>query len=358
MINNLFKVVLDSHTSLDYKHKRDIINATLNKSTLNEMVDIAVNYLTNNVKNYKIDLFRESFSNNNYQSILKSYKLKGITVITETDALYPNELKNTPFAPICLYAKGNLNLLASKNKFSIVGSRKTPPQILKLTESISNKLASAGVTIVTGIAVGGDLSAIKGAIETKNVISVLAGGFDFCLSEYNSDYIEKLFKNGLVITEHPPCVKAMPYSYPIRNRIIAGLSMGTLIVSGSHKSGARHTANYALEYGRDVFAFPYLPCTSQGELCNKLIKDGAYLVETASDIAEVCGFDIEKSASLQLSGTEKTVFEVISKGSVSVDAIAEETGLKVFELMPVLTLLEIKGVIVKDGNGEYVATQN
>ena len=150
----------------------------------------------------------------------------------------------------------------------------------------------------------------------------------------------------------------MPYFYPIRNRIIAGLSKGTLIVSGSYKSGARHTANYALEFGRDVFSIPYAPFTSSGELCNKLIKEGAYLVEEASDIASVCGFNLKEEKVNSLTEIETKIFASIKEGNTSVDDISFKTGLKVFEIMPVVTVLEIKGLIVKNGSGDYVATKN
>lgn len=357
MIKSIFRIVLDSHTSIDYKHKREILELADSKTTLTEMVSVASNYLKQNIKDYKVSLFESSFKDRNYENLLKSYSLKGITVITECSEDYPNELKNIPFAPICLYAMGNVDLLKSDKKFSIVGSRKTMPSVQKLTENISKTLAENGVTIVTGIANGGDLCAIKGAIATKKVISVLASGFDFCDMEYNRDYIARLQKEGLVITEHAPTVKARPYFYPVRNRIIAGLSKGTLIVSGTYKSGARHTANYALEYGRDVFAIPYAPFTSSGELCNKLIKEGAYLVEDASDVATVCGFNLKQDVELKLADIEVLVLNAIKNGNGSIDDIMSATEMKIYELIPVVSVLEIKGYIVKNGNGDYVVAQ-
>ena len=357
MIKSIFRVILDSHVSLDYKHKRDILSKSDLKADLESMAEVAYLYVLGNINGYNANLLRDSFTLKNYESIIKSYSLKGITVITEESENYPEELKNIPFSPICLYAKGNLELLNSDNKFAIVGSRKTLPSVQKLTEDIARKLSSSGVTIVTGIATGGDLSSIKGAIQNKRVISVLAGGFDFSDKEYNRDYINRLSKGeGLVITEHAPSVKIMPYHYPIRNRIIAGLSKGTLIVSGSFKSGARHTANYAVDYGREVFAIPYQPFTASGELCNKLIKEGAYLTEGVEDISQVCGFKLREQESSNLTDEELKVFKAIKDGSATIDEITGATGLKVFEVMPIVTVLEIKGAVVKNGNGEYVAT--
>ena len=121
MIKSIFRVVLDSHVSLDYRHKREILNLVDSEKTLNEMVFVACDYLKRNIEGYKVEIFENSFNTKNYENLLKSYSLKGITVITECDKDYPTELTNIPFAPICLYAMGNIKLLKSENKFSIVG---------------------------------------------------------------------------------------------------------------------------------------------------------------------------------------------------------------------------------------------
>ena len=228
------------------------------------------------------------------------------------------------------------------------------PEYNKLTQNFSNELSSFGVVIVTGVADGGDKSAILGAMESGNIISVLAGGFNSIDGERNKDLINKVAKNGLIISEYPPSVPPLAYHYPIRNRIIAGLSKGVLIVSGTLKSGARHTVDYALSYGKEIFAFPYSLGIPSGELCNKIIKDGAYLTDSVNDICEVCNFTKKEENNLvELTELEEIVFNEIKNGNIAVDDIIENTNLKVYEVLPILTTLELKGCIIKCSNNEY-----
>ncbi len=358
MIYNLDEkaiIFIDGFLNLDYKHKRAIIDLYDNPSEMFSNTNIVIEYLKENglekFANSILIAIRENF----VDTIIDKYESRNITVVTECSESYPNELINLPINPICLYCKGSVNLLNAKNKFSIVGSRKTLPQYLKLTEDFAYSLSSSGIVIVTGVALGGDLSAIKGAINSKNLILVLAGGFDYIKSEVNRDYIISAINNGgLVISEYPPEVPTLAYHYPVRNRIIAGLSKGTLIISGDNKSGTRHTASFALDYGKEVFTFPYTLGTFGSELPNSLIKDGAYLVTELSDITEVLGYNLSETKTVKLTKEESIVLEVIKNGTTIVDDIIVKTGLKIFELMPVITSLEIKGVIIKTGGNEFV----
>ena len=145
----------------------------------------------------------------------------------------------------------------------------------------------------------------------------------------------------------------LAYHYPVRNRIIAGLSQGVLIVSGDNKSGTRHTASFALDYGKEIFTFPYTLGTYGGELPNSLIKDGAYLVSDINDIAEVLGYNLDKQSKILLTNDEEKILKVIKDGKTLVDDIVSFTNLKIFEVIPLLTSLEIKGVVVKSNGNEY-----
>ena len=157
----------------------------------------------------------------------------------------------------------------------------------------------------------------------------------------------------LVISEYPPDTVPKPFHFPVRNRIIAGLSDATLIVSGDYKSGTRYTLSYALDFGRDVFAFPYNIGVASGELCNQVIKDGGYIVTELNDITEVLGIDIDSKQVVELSSSEELVLRAIKSGKTNVDDILLETGLKIFEVMPALTSLEIKNLLVKNSASEY-----
>ncbi len=358
MIYNLDEkaiIFIDGFLNLDYKHKRAIIDLYNSPSELFSNPTKTTDYLKQNKLEKYASSILLAINNNFIDSLIEKYNERNITVVTERSEFYPSELVNLPINPICLYCKGNIELLNSENKFSIVGSRKSLPQYLKLTEEFSYSLSSSGIVIVTGVAVGGDLSAIKGAIDSSNLILVLAGGLDYIKSEVNRDYIISAINNGgLVISEYPPEVPTLAYHYPVRNRIIAGLSKGTLIISGDNKSGTRHTASFALDYGKEIFTFPYTLGTYGGELPNLLIKDGAYLVTELNDITDVLGFNFIKNKVVELTNEEKLVLEVIKNGRTLIDDIILETGLKIYELMPVITSLEIKGVIIKTGGNEFV----
>ncbi len=349
-------VILDGCFDIDYKYKRSAIGLVEESVSLNEFAKITYSYLKTAVedldKNYEL-----YFKDKTFDKLIKEYDKKKVKVIPECDDDYPIELYSLADKPLCLYCQGNVELLKAKNKFSIVGSRKTLPSVLKITEDFASTLSSSGVVIVTGVAGGGDLSAIKGAMKSKNLICVSACGTDNLYREYTRDYIKKVIENGLLISEYPPKVIAMPYYYPFRNRLIAGLSQGTLIVSGNLKSGTRYTVNYALDYGKEVFAFPYGIGISSGELCNQIIKDGAYLVTEIKDITEVLGYECETTREYSLSQNETVVLTQVKSGKITVDELLYETGLKVYELIPTLTSLEIKNLIAKNGSGEYQAVK-
>ncbi len=347
-------ILLDGFLNAEYKHKRAIIDLYDDIGDIFENPSIATCYLDKYKCGITSNALVSAIKNNFADELIDNYKSLGIKVITEFDGEYPSRLKDLPFNPICLYALGNVSLLNAKNTFSVVGSRKTLIEYLKLTEDIVSSLSKSNVTIVTGVAGGGDTTVIKSAVEFKNVICVLACGFNFIKGEVNYDLINKVIQNGLLISEYPPDIPPQSYRYPIRNRIIAGLGDGTLIISGNYKSGTRHTANYALDYGKDLFCFPYQPNVDSGALCNGLIKDGAILTTCVQDIAEVLHFENSKNNAVSLSDVEKSVYAVIKNGISKIDDIVEELSIKIFVLMPILSSLEIKGVIVKSGTNEYL----
>lgn len=273
-------------------------------------------------------------------------------VIALGDPDYPEELKNTPAPPLALYYAGNVVLLKNENKTAIVGSRKTLPSYLVLAEKVSRGLAEAGETIVTGIAVGADTAAVNGAIDSGNVISVFAGGLDCVYPRTQSNLVDAIKRNGLVITEYPSGVVPKNYTYPVRNRIIAALCRATLVVSGEADGGARYTAGYAADYGKDVLAFPYAPNVASGELCNSLIKQGANLVENPEDVFRLLKIVVKEKTAVALDGDEAVVYESIKSGVRSPDKIVEKTGLKPYEVSVALSALELKGIAARNA-GEF-----
>ncbi|MBO5712899.1 MAG: DNA-protecting protein DprA [Clostridia bacterium] len=346
-------IFLDGFLNLDYKHKRAIINLYDDVSEIFTYPDEAIWYLSENVSKSASNTFNLALNSDYLNELLIKYDERGVIVVTEESENYPNRLIPLEFRPICLYAKGNVNLLNANKTFAIVGSRKTQVDVMRLTESFASDFVNNNVVIVTGVASGGDKSAIKGAIQSGKLILVTASGFDYVKSETNRDLIEKTMQNGLVISEYAPEIPPKNYYYPIRNRIIAGLGDGTLIVSGNLTSGTRHTADYSLDYGKEVFCFPYGIGDKTGELCNNLIKDGARLVTSINDVFEVMGYELVENKALNLTDVEREVYTLIGDGVNSPDLIAIKTGKKIFELIPLLSSLELKGVAVKNNRNEY-----
>lgn len=300
------------------------------------------------------NIIKDKLYDRNYRSrVLDDLQSRGIVCVTCRSSGYPAGLKHIGEPPAVLYCRGNAELLKT-NCFSAVGSRRSTSGALALCKKICGELTEA-FTVVTGMAEGADSSVIEGALPSGKIISVLANGFDYFYPAVNRGLIERVAKGGLLITEYPPHIQPVKYNFPYRNRIIAGLSRGTLVVSAGVKSGALITAEYALEYGREVFAFPYSPGVSSGAGCNALIKNGAYLTENILDIFREFGLDLEKpERSISLTETESAVLEQIKiTGEGFLPEIAEKLKTFTYLLIPAVTSLEIKGLITRLGGNRY-----
>ena len=310
----------------------------------------AIKTLPQGVYNIVVDKFEDGEFRNR---ILQNLSKKGISCVTYLSPEYPENLKHIDEPPIVLYCKGNTSLLRS-NCFSVVGSRRTSMQPLSLCRKICGELTSA-FTVVTGMAEGADSAAIEGALPSGKIVCVLANGFDYIYPANNKSLMEKVGACGLLVTEYLPHIPPLKYNFPVRNRIIAGLSRGTLVVSAGEKSGALITADLALEYGREVFAFPYSAGIASGVGCNALIKNGAYLTENILDIFKEFGLDLNKSVkSPALTEDEQTVLDEIKiTGEGFLPDIAQKLNKLTYQLIPVISSLEIKGLIVRLGGNRY-----
>lgn len=285
------------------------------------------------------------------QEILGKYVRENVICLTLKSENYPAELLEIDRPPFVVYCKGNVKLLQHR-KFSIIGSRQTLPHILKLTHEFAKRLSTV-FTIVTGIADGADTQAVEGAMENKNCIVVLAYGFQYCTPECNKFLLDKVYQEGLVVSEYPPDVAPKNYYYLERNRLLAALSEGVLVVSAGQKSGTKITANYAYQYGKSLFAFPYSIGISSGIGCNALIKQFATLCTKVVDIAEAFGVNLNKEQEIILTEIEKKILTVMQAGETHIIQIANRTGLASFELAPILTALELKKLISSCGGNRY-----
>ena len=277
---------------------------------------------------------------------------KGYFALSVMSDDYPEPLRHIDEPPLVLFCAGNRELL-KKRKFCIVGSRLTPSWAEALTKRIAGELSKHFV-IVTGLAEGGDLAAIEGAKESGNLISVLPCGLDECYPAAHHTYKKSVKERGLLISEYPLDEKVRTYSFHARNRILAGLSEGVLVVSAGKRSGTSITAGKALDYGRDVFAFPYNAGAGQGAGCNELLKKGAQLVTDAEDVLSFYGFDKSEAELPDLSEEEERVLAVLrAEGELHTAVIAERAGLKVYEAAAALSSLEMKNLAVKAGGNRY-----
>ena len=154
---------------------------------------------------------------------------------------------------------------------------------------------------------------------------------------------------GLVISEYPPEMIAKPFHFPVRNRIISALSRGVLIVSGALKSGTLYTAEYALEYGKDLFAVPYNVGIQSGAGCNDLIKRGAILTDTPKDILDYYGKENNKRK-IDVTEQEKQILSVLKAEQLHIEKLSALTGKRAYEITPILSVLEIKGLVIRNGN--------
>lgn len=343
-------IILDSFEKLTYKVKYNLLFGLKNSEPdLVKNKDSLIKILGDGVYNKVV---RDYQSPQYREKILKDLQNKGVECVTVYSQNYPKLLREIPCPPIVLYCKGNTGLLNSRC-FSVVGSRRTPANVFAECKKFARELTKH-FTVVTGMADGGDSAAVMGALDSGKIISVLAYGFDYAYPAINQNLIKSVAEEGLLVSEYVPSTKPKNFLFPERNRIIAGLSEGTLVVSAGKKSGALITADYAEEFSRHLFAFPYGLGAAAGEGCNNLIKMGAFLTDSPEDIYGVFGIDGNSEAGEELSQEERNLLEKIRlSGEAFVPKLAEELGVMPFKLIPLLTSLEMKGKIVRLGGNRY-----
>lgn len=228
---------------------------------------------------------KELFPRSKAEEEVMIAEIKHVHIITIDDEIYPYNLKQIEDCPPVLYALGNIDLLKSENMLAVVGARDASLSALKCAEVLSSKLAENGITIVSGMAKGIDSSAHNGALSVNGkTIAVLGTGIDVIYPKEKETLYKNLIRNGLILSEYPFKTQPQSSNFPRRNRIVSGLSKGVMVVEASLKSGSIITANMALEQGREVYAIPGAPYDSRALGCNKLIKDGAILVDSVDDI--------------------------------------------------------------------------
>jgi len=287
-----------------------------------------------------------------------------VAIVTADDPEFPEPLKNTPDPPLFLYIRGSLQP-QDRGAVAMVGTRTPTHYGLTVTQQMAYDLASQGITVVSGMARGIDTQAHKGALAARGrTIAVLGCGIDTAYPPENRGLMEEIARSGAVLTENPFGTQPESGYFPARNRIISGLSAGTVIIEAAEDSGSLITADYTLKQNRMLFAVPgnISSLTSRGT--NSLIKQGARLVETARDVLQ--GLDLYKGRNIApavnrplppLTDEERTVYDSVTGEPKHIDAIMAASGKAPGRLSGVLTTLELKG-LVKQLPGKYFVRED
>ncbi|MBC7962117.1 MAG: DNA-protecting protein DprA [Steroidobacteraceae bacterium] len=271
-----------------------------------------------------------------------------------TSGDYPKALFQIPDPPPFIYVKGLL--IPGEVAVAVVGSRRATSYGLMTTAKLSGELASRGVCIVSGLARGVDTAAHKGALQVGGkTIGVLGCGIDKIYPPENRTLFEEMTRKGCLISEYPLGTLPLAENFPRRNRIISGLSCGVLVIEAAENSGSLITAQYALEHGRDVFAVPGNISFATSRGCNRLIKQGAKLVDCVEDILEELPGRERLSndaplfqappRSFALSPKEAAIYELLVRSPLHIDDIISQTELTAGEVSSMLLHLELKGAV-------------
>lgn len=286
----------------------------------------------------------------------------GAHLITPVDAEYPKRLLQIYDPPLALYVQGALQL-RDEHGVAIVGSRRTSHYGLETAERLAVQLAQSGVTVISGLARGIDTAAHKGAIKGQGrTVAVLGGALDCMFPPENADLAIQIARQGAVLSEYPMGRQPDKTTFPVRNRIVSGLSKGVTVVEADVASGAMITAHQAVDQGRTVFAVPGRIDSFGARGPHKLIKNGAKLVESVEDILEELGCLIPAPARAEgtsvlasLTEAEAGIVTLIAEdGEVELDALIRRSGRKPSEISALLLGLELKRV-VKMLSGQRVA---
>lgn len=302
-------------------------------------------------------LIVKSKSKYNLDRINADLKKHSLSFLYIGDKQYPAELKETPDAPSILYYKGDLNAFSSP-MIALVGSRKSTKYGIEATQKIVKELAAAPVSVVSGLALGIDSVAHRSSLLNNiPTIAVLGNGLDkvYPPSHYNLA-MEIVKTGGLIISEFPVNTPTYPAHFPMRNRIIAGLSQGVVIIEAVSSSGSLITAKAALAYDREIFAVPHSIFSQTGIGPNNLIKNGAIPVWSGYQILDELHikYDILSSDKIIFTDIDKKFINLLNRSPLTVDELAINLDLPVSTVTAKLVMLEMKGVIINSG-GRYRA---
>lgn len=285
----------------------------------------------------------------------------GNRILTLADPEYPPALLEIPDPPTLLYVKGDVALL-SRPSLAVVGARSATPQGLDNARAFARVLAESGLTIVSGLALGIDTAAHRGALDAAGgrTVAVIGTGADRVYPARNRDLAHRVVERGAIVSEFPLGTPPLAHNFPRRNRIIAGLARGVLVVEAATDSGSLITARLAGENGREVMAIPGSIHSPLSRGCHRLIRDGAKLVETAADVLEELRWQVVPAASTPPSDERPAidpqaarVLEAMGFDPVTPEVLVERCGLTLDALYAILLALELEGRVASLPGSRY-----
>jgi len=288
-------------------------------------------------------------------------KIAGCALLNWTEPEYPQTLLQIYDPPVLLYVRGDTQVL-NLPSLSIVGTRKPTLYGTQMAQRLGRELAARGLVIVSGLARGIDAIGHQGALDANGrAIGVLGTGIDLCYPKENKKLYEKVLERGAIISEFPLKTHPAPENFPVRNRIVAGMPLGVVVVEGAQYSGSLITSRLAMEFGREVFGVPGNVTQPVSFAPNLLIKQGAKLVTCGEDVIEELPTPVRAAlvkaeqpeaeqrnllAAAALNGSQKKLYELLSaEEPMHIDDIVERSGLNSSEVLATLFDLEMKGIV-------------
>lgn len=338
MTNGKYQLIRDLID--EFKTPQNIWNENFNNYPIEE--DTKLKLTSQELKNQAEKLYEYSLKNN-------------IKITSYIDDNYPRNLKELSSPPPVLFYKGTLTP-TDECAVAIVGSRYASDYGKNICKQITTALSELNITVVSGMAKGIDSTAHESSLAHNNrTIAVLGNGVDIIYPYENKNLYSQIINNGCILSEFYPTVKPIARHFPIRNRIISGLSLATIVIEAQEKSGSLITASFAAEQGREVFAVPGNINTRHSTGTNKLIKDGARIFTSVTDVIEELNLCIHHKLSdmtpiiddtpSNLTPNQEKIYNILSDTPIHIDIIVQKTNLSATEIATELTMLELMGVI-------------
>ncbi len=327
-----------------FKDAREIFNASREELLSSEMIDEKT-----------VDAICKDRSLELIESYIQELKDLEMGYISRFDKDFPVYLNNIQNPPMGLYVLGHLPP-EEIPKVGIIGARRCSEYGLTASFTLSRDLAFSKVCIVSGMARGIDSQSHRGALDAGGyTIAVLGCGADVCYPPENKYLKKRIIENGCIVSEYPPKTKPLPAHFPMRNRIISGLSLAVIVVEAAKKSGTNITVDQALEQGREVFAVPGNITSKLSEGTNEFIKQGAIPVSSYMDVLNNLGIKYDNKSEINMQDkrletllpVERLIYNTVSEQSVSPEEIAAQTGIDIKSVSSALTLLEMDKFVRK-----------